>query len=173
MEKNNVIAKVQDQHNAFMAYINTLSDAQFVHHLPTKWTAGQQMEHILKSLKPLVKVLASKEGLAERFGTIDRPTQSYAQVIEAYNEALAKGGVASQPFLPEAVEPSRRAELAQQITETLHLLAQHLEVYTETDLDTLVVPHPLLGKMTVREMLYFTAHHVGHHHQKTQENLAQ
>jgi len=27
-----------------------------------------------------------------------------------------------------------------------------------------LLPHPLLGKVTVREMLYFTIHHVQHHH---------
>ncbi|TAE07037.1 MAG: DinB family protein [Bacteroidetes bacterium] len=173
MEKNALIAKVQDNHNAFVAYINALTEAEFMHSLPTKWTAGQQLEHILKSLKPLVKVLASKEGVAERFGTIDRPTQSYEQVVEAYNQALAKGGEASPPFLPEAVALDRKDALSQHLAETLQLLAQHLEAYSENELDTLVVPHPLLGKMTVREMLYFTAHHVAHHHQKTRENLAQ
>jgi hypothetical protein len=27
----------------------------------------------------------------------------------------------------------------------------------------LILPHPLLGKITIREMLYFTAYHVQHH----------
>ena len=31
------------------------------------------------------------------------------------------------------------------------------------DLDKYVLPHPLLGKVTLREMLYFTIHHNEHH----------
>ncbi len=29
--------------------------------------------------------------------------------------------------------------------------------------DRTLLPHPLLGKLTVREMLYFTIYHVEHH----------
>ena len=31
------------------------------------------------------------------------------------------------------------------------------------DLDVYILPHPLLGKVTLREMLYFTIHHNEHH----------
>ena len=31
------------------------------------------------------------------------------------------------------------------------------------DLDAVLLPHPLLGKLTVREMLFFTVYHVQHH----------
>ncbi|NBX80802.1 MAG: DinB family protein, partial [Flavobacteriales bacterium] len=35
--------------------------------------------------------------------------------------------------------------------------------FTEDDLDKYVLPHPLLGKLTLREMLCFTIYHVKHH----------
>ena len=33
----------------------------------------------------------------------------------------------------------------------------------EYDLDNYQLPHPILGKISLREMLYFTAYHVEHH----------
>jgi hypothetical protein len=35
-----------------------------------------------------------------------------------------------------------------------------------------VLPHPLLGKLTIREMLYFTVYHGEHHRLHTEQNLA-
>jgi hypothetical protein len=31
------------------------------------------------------------------------------------------------------------------------------------NLDTLILPHPLMGKMPIREIIMWTAHHVEHH----------
>jgi hypothetical protein len=44
--------------------------------------------------------------------------------------------------------------------------------FSEKDLDTLILPHPLLGKVTLREMLYFTIYHVQHHVEQVKTNLA-
>jgi hypothetical protein len=41
-----------------------------------------------------------------------------------------------------------------------------LKKFSEDDLDSIRLPHPLLGKLTVREMLYFAVYHVGHHHRQ-------
>ncbi len=33
------------------------------------------------------------------------------------------------------------------------------EKWTEDDLDRFLLPHPLIGKLTIREMLFFTIYH--------------
>lgn len=38
-----------------------------------------------------------------------------------------------------------------------------LEQWSEADLDRVRMPHPILGPLTVREMLFFTLYHDGHH----------
>ena len=43
--------------------------------------------------------------------------------------------------------------------------------FSEEELDQLILPHPLLGKLTLREMLYFTIYHVKHHEKTIQRNL--
>jgi len=42
---------------------------------------------------------------------------------------------------------------------------------SETALDLYILPHPLLGKITLREMLYFTAYHVYHHQTIVERDL--
>ena len=40
---------------------------------------------------------------------------------------------------------------------------QLVHKWSEDDLDLYVIPHPLMGKLTFREILYFTIYHVKHH----------
>jgi len=47
-----------------------------------------------------------------------------------------------------------------------------LSGFSEEDLDKLILPHPLLGKLTLREMMYFTIYHVQHHQRIVERNLA-
>ena len=34
---------------------------------------------------------------------------------------------------------------------------------SEKNLDSLVIPHPLMGKMTIREIIMWTVYHTEHH----------
>ena len=42
-------------------------------------------------------------------------------------------------------------------------LIAKVEKQEEKELDIYILPHPLLGKVTLREMLYVTIHHNEHH----------
>jgi hypothetical protein len=46
-----------------------------------------------------------------------------------------------------------------------------MDKFSEAQLDEYVLPHPILGKLTIREMLYFTIYHATHHHLATLKNL--
>jgi len=41
---------------------------------------------------------------------------------------------------------------------------------SDKNLDTLVLPHPLMGKMPVREIIMWTAYHVEHHTETLKTN---
>jgi uncharacterized damage-inducible protein DinB len=42
-------------------------------------------------------------------------------------------------------------------------LVAALERWSDRNLDRIQLPHPILGKITAREMVFFTIYH-GHHH---------
>ena len=42
-------------------------------------------------------------------------------------------------------------------------LCKKLKNYSEKELEVYILPHPLLGKLTLREMLYFNILHAEHH----------
>ncbi len=48
---------------------------------------------------------------------------------------------------------------------------KRVDSFSEAQLDALILPHPLLGKLTLREMLYFTIYHVQHHEKQALHNI--
>lgn len=57
-----------------------------------------------------------------------------------------------------------RTELSQQLWSAI-------DVWRDADLDRYLLPHPLLGKLTLREMLFFTLYHNYHHVQSVAARL--
>ncbi len=172
MTKEILIVALREKHESFSKYIQSLSDSNFETALPEKWSAGQQMEHIQLAVKPLnLAFWLPKFVLKMNFGTANRASRTYEGLVEKYNQKLASGGRASRPFVPKSVPLSRRNEVLKSYEKTIQKFLKRVAKLNESDLDLYVIPHPLLGKLTLREMLYFTLHHVEHHAQMTAQNL--
>jgi hypothetical protein len=91
--------------------------------------------------------------------------------VAKYQEKLNAGGKAIGSFVPQPVQVTHRNSLIIKMTDTVEALARSLEQKDEAALDAVLLPHPLLGRITMREMMHFTIYHVGHHHKVTLRNL--
>jgi uncharacterized protein with HEPN domain len=171
MTKQELIQHFLENHNQLIDFTDTLTEDKFTYSNNEKWTAGQQLEHIVLCLKPLEQALSSKAFIIAKFGKIERPTLNYDTVINNYRTALTNGGKAPERYIPEQVEASNRLLLSSQLKELLQSIQQRITSYTEEELDTLILPHPLLGNLTIREMFYLMAYHATHHHLQTTANL--
>jgi hypothetical protein len=172
MTNKDIIAELQQRHERFTANLVTLQEAEFMFSFDGKWTAGQQLDHIRRSVQPLVLALRlPKFALRLAFGTANRPSREYDALVEKYHAKLAAGGSASARFMPLAITYSERENLRTSILTTVQHVCKALDRFTEDDLDRYVLPHPLLSKITIREMMYFTVYHVEHHQALTDRNL--
>ncbi len=171
MNRDVLIDKLNKNYTLFIEYINSLTDDEFVVSLNDKWTAGQQLDHILRSVKPLTQILNSKSIIEDIFGMTERPSLSYEEIVNNYKIELEKGGKATGKFIPEKINSNQKNDLTKALADNLKTLIQNLIDYTDKELDSLLLPHPLLGNLTIREMIYFTIYHVGHHHEKTTQNF--
>lgn len=171
MNRQTIAEKFSDHHQALIDYIRTLTDEEFMYSPAGKWTPGQQLEHVLLCVRPLSQALGNKSFVAAKFGTLERPGRDYDDVIQWYQQALQEGGKAPSMYVPEAVQLSGRDEIGTELASEVHTLRQNLEDYSEQELDSLVLPHPLLGKLSIREMLYLMTYHATHHQEKTKESL--
>lgn len=173
MTKADLQQQLLQKHLAFTDYIASLNDNDFTY-APgeNKWTAGQQLDHIRLSVSPLLMAFGLPKlvpGLL--FGKAKKPSATYDQVVANYRHILAQGGKAGKDYTPKPIAAAQKQALKAQTDTVLAQVLQKLDKFTEADLDRLRLPHPLIGKMTFREMLYFTLYHVQHHHEQARKNL--
>lgn len=129
-----------------------------------RWTLGQHLDHLVRSVQPINSgLLAPKFVLGLIFGTSNRPSLAYAELAAKYEGVLDDGGKASGRFVPPNVHVGQRGALLAQHRKETERLISRVARFSEEDLDRYVAPHPLLGKLTLRELLFFTMHHHDHH----------
>ncbi|HQZ97400.1 MAG TPA: DinB family protein [Pyrinomonadaceae bacterium] len=173
MDRSTIINKLNENYSAFLDLIAEMPEAEFTFSPDgTKWTPGQQLDHLCRSVAPLNKGLKAPEfALIAMFGKADHASSSYDELVARYQSELAGGGSAPAPFRPEAILYNKKDELLADLRGQIERLSKSIEKYDEEKLDKLVLPHPLLGKLTIREMLYFTIYHGEHHRRHTEQNL--
>ncbi len=172
MNKPAIIDSLTKNYHAFIHYINGLTPEEYSFSANQKWTAGQQLEHIVLCVKPLVQVFSMEPLMIEQnFGRANRPGRAYEVVLTDYTEKLQEGGKAPERYVPEAISQDQRIILTETLANRIKELCSKIDNFTEEDLDGLCIPHPLLGSLTLREMLYNAIYHVEHHHNLTNHNL--
>ncbi len=171
MTKQELILSFIQNHQETIDYINDLDEQQFVYRYNNKWAAGQHLKHILLTIIPFPKALASKEFILKKFGTINRSVWNYETVLENYFKTSLK---APEQFLPDdEVTPVQKSKIISDVQTELESIEGLLTNYTEEELDTLTLPHPLLGQLTIREMFYLMAYHPLHHQKQIESAIAE
>lgn len=170
-KKEDVISEITLEHNNFKEAISALDQKEFDFSWEGKWTPGQQLEHIRKSVAPVVLAFRLPRFLLKyKFGVTNRPSRSYDALVARYLKALdGATAVAPKQFQPPVVPYSSRHKQIRAYEKVVQKLIEVAQKCSEKDLDFYVLPHPLIGKLTLREMLFFCIYHVQHHHKITQE----
>lgn len=163
--KETIQAEIRAQIEGVSNWIKKQADKHFEYTPAEKWSTGQHLDHLIKSIQPLNIALGlPKTMLKERFGALSRPAKTYRETLEWYASELAKGSLqAMGKFVPEEVKLAQKASLLQELINEGQKMMSIVEQWSEKELDSYCIPHPLLGNMTVREMLFFTIFHTLHH----------
>lgn len=150
------------------AYLVSLSDARFFAPQGEAWSPARHVRHLRGSMAPLVLALRLPHwAITLRFGRPKRPSRDFDAMREFYRDHLARGAQAGR-FTPAPEEPTgdpaaRRAEIMREWSATTVDLQRALAEWDEAALDRHQLPHPVMGLLTVREMLCFTVYHTAHH----------
>ena len=156
-------------HQEVAPYFSAIALENFFHGPAGKWSPAENLLHLIKSVQPVtVAMKMPRWQLRLLFGKPQTASRRLAQIKATYQRALANGGKASGRFIPSIREvPSPpeqyRNSLAQKWNTTGDDLLAALRNWQDENLDKYLLPHPLLGKLTIREMLFFTLYHDQHH----------
>ncbi len=145
------------------------------------WSPWDTLKHLVKCSKPLTIVLRfPKFVIAFKWGKSARPSRQYHEVRKSYQAAIARGGQAGA-FAPEFIEvpgaqddaERMRAQVLKSWDKVNKNLLDVLEKWPEMYIDKYFLPHPILGKITIREMTMFTIYHNVHHLTKVKKLFAE
>ncbi|MGB4957834.1 MAG: DinB family protein [Saprospiraceae bacterium] len=135
--------------------------------LEGKWTPGQHVIHLVQSSTPLLKALKMPKFLLKwKFGKNSRATRNLDEIVEKYHTKLSERQGLVSPFsvnMPTS-EPNERSMWFEKLTKLNEQINAQTQKISPKDLDTILLPHPLLGKLTLREILMWNTYHTKHHH---------
>lgn len=170
--KDELITRLRHGAAQVAAWYAQRPDAVMTHGPAQAWTAGQHLLHLIKSTRPLAKGLGlPRIVLRLRYGAV-KSQSSYDEVVKRYQAALAAGGRAPDGFVPRPVAATEREELIRRFNAEIDQLCANLAKWDERDLDRTGAPHPLMGMLTVRELMHFTIYHMLHHLKGLEERYA-
>jgi hypothetical protein len=143
----------------------------------TAWAPAGHIRHLSRASWPLVKALnLPRLVLGLRFGRHRGTPEGFERIRSRYLALLDAGATAGR-FAPSPEPPptdpeARRAEILAEWSRATVDLVNASGRWPDAALDRYQLPHPLLGMLTVRDMLAFTVYHTAHHLRRIMERDA-
>lgn len=140
-----------------------------------KWSVAENIRHMVISTNTTTLAYRLPKFMVKWIGgTPNRKSRSYEELKQKYYKKLSEGGRASARFVPKPIDVNygKQKLLDSWNASTAKYLAALTAKRTEEDLDNYLARHPLLGRITLRELCYFTVFHT-EHHLKTIRELTQ
>lgn len=166
LSKEQLVAAADVAFRELTVCCSTLQKEIFFFNPGGKWSIAENIQHLILSTRTtniaysipvfLLRCIAGKP---------NRPSRPYDTLLAKYNLQLTNGGKASSRFIPKPLNPGDDKEILikewRLTTERFIFLVN--KNMSEKKLDQYIIPHPLLGKITLRELGYFTIFHTLHH----------
>lgn len=162
--KSELISKLNESNQRVTKWFADIPADAFFARQGEVWSASDNVDHLIKSHKPIAKALRlPKFTLQAMFGKPEKHSMTYEELCQTYRDAIAKGGQAFGRYLPDQQSPANpetdKSNLLNQFSKASAELISVAEKWNEKELDEHLLPHPLIGRLTIREMLYFTIYH--------------
>lgn len=166
MQKEDINQLLENKHKELFDWIESQPEDCFEQGPEGKWTTGQHIQHLVDSIKKLNHALSfPKFILKSKFGVSNRELRDYDTIVGRYQEKLSQNQERAREFNKDVQSPSEKK--FQELLTTLQIQNKKLQHKTnkfkDKHLDNLILPHPLMGKMPLREIIMWTAYHTEHH----------
>jgi hypothetical protein len=163
--KPELLAALIDSNERAQHWFSAMPAMDFFTRQGDVWSASDNVDHLIRAVKPIARALKlPKFTLQAMFGKPAKPSMSYEELCKIYRDEIARGAQASGRYLPNQEAPKedaqvRKQALLEQLARANAELLESVEKWNDDDLDRYLLPHPLIGKLTIREMVYFTIYH--------------
>lgn len=168
MAKSDLIKEIQDQCRELHQLMAGCDETMLNRKPGEKWSMAEQAEHLCKSVSPVNLAMALPKITFYVFGRVSF-SRPYDEIVTIYRSKLDSGARASSAFVPPAGKQWAKSDLLARFDQAHETYVKRLNAWTEEDLDTYRLPHPIIGALTMREMAFFTRYHLGHHYRSMRQ----
>jgi len=164
MNKDEIINASKKIFTQFTDSCLQIPDDLFFSGVGGKWSVAENADHLIKAVKATRTAYSLPKFVTRTlFGKPNRTSKTYEELVAKYKMKLDQGGKASGRYIPEK-KMLKKFLLVRKWQKENERYLEVLELnWTDSQLDQYIAPHPLLGKVTLRELCYFTIYHTGHH----------
>lgn len=163
--KSELLVALNDSNQRAEAWFLAIPPDDFFARQGEVWSPSDNVDHMIKAVKPVAKALKlPKITLQAMFGKPEKPSMTYEELCRVYRDEIARGAKASGRYLPNQETPkddaqAKKQALLEQLSKANQELLAVIEKWDDDELDGYLLPHPLIGKLTIREMIFFTIYH--------------
>ncbi|RYF75651.1 MAG: DinB family protein [Cytophagaceae bacterium] len=164
MNRADLQAILVNEADELRQFVAPFTEAEFATQPNGRWSVGDTTQHLFLSARPVLRLMAGPRDVLAQWGYAEGPPRTYEAVLEMYREALREGVKAPTNLSPRVDDvPADKATILARLTDTYLALGDLVAGWSEEELDRYQIPHPVLGLLSVREMLYFVKIHTKHH----------
>jgi hypothetical protein len=169
-----IIKTLTDGVDQFNELINNLNEENFEANYNNKWSAGQDLVHLIKVLGIVnIGFTLPKFLLRLLYGANKKEARSFDELQTLYKKSLEGGAKSPTIYIPKPVSFKDKDSLVSKHTSLIQAFIKKIEAHSDFELDTYRLPHPILGKVSLRELTLFTALHTTHHLELLKQKLVQ
>lgn len=175
-DKDEIVTALEQTAQEIKGYFSGLTPQQFYSGTQQHWAPAHHLQHLTPSVRPVAlglktpKLLLSLLSLGKPV-----PKHTYAKIRDTYRRALAGGNARATgvfaPRLEGGVYEADRSKVLEGFFKAHTSLVGALDPWGDQSLDEYAMPHPALGQLSVREMLFFSLYHNRHHPQGARMRL--
>jgi hypothetical protein len=176
LAKEEILQQLSSVSEEFTSFCSAIDDDTFFRQPKEKWSIAQNVNHLTISANTTRLVFLLPKFITRLYaGKPNRPSRSYDELVSRYKLKLQQGGRASGRYIPKIIPlKTGKQNLSQSFAASMEKLIHSIEKkWTNPQLDQYIAPHPLLGKITLRELGYFTIYHTRHHLSIIKERLSE
>jgi len=165
MTKQEIKKELQQSFENLQTWYKEQPDSNFDQGPENKWTAGQHLDHLHKSTKMINKALGMpKIALRWKFGVANRPSRSMEGLTKKYKDKIdSLPPDFKQPAPPVLYPPEKKNTRLERIDGIGKQMITFSQKWSDKNLDKYILPHPAIGKCTIREFFMWTVIHNEHH----------
>jgi len=147
-------------------FCGSLSEVDFFYQPDGKWSPAQQVRHLTIATKTSLLAFTLPKFIVRSVGgKPNRASRTYDELVAKYKLKLQQGGRAGKRYIPKPISADIGTHtLLNAFYASMKRMSTAInKKWKEDQPDQYIVGHPLLGKITIRELGYFNIYHTLHH----------